>query len=185
MSRPIISKPIVATCEVDLDGLRGDEGDALADVEALFQQVVVRHDLVDEADSQGFLGVDVVAGEGVAEGVLVSGQQHPDEVGVGDVAHLRLAKDGVLRRDGDVGGEGEPRCRAERPAVDGADDGLGVLPSPHLVADTVAISRAPRVQELSDGLPLAEAVGPDDGGLVSRRDCHACLRRRRMPGPRR
>ena len=48
--------------EVDLDGLRGDERDTLADVEALFQQVVVRHDLVDEADAEGFLRVDVVAG---------------------------------------------------------------------------------------------------------------------------
>ena len=104
-------------------------------------------------------------GEGVAEGVLVSGQQHPDEVGVGDVAHLRLAKDSVLRRDGDVGGEGEPRCRAERPAVDRADDGLGILPASHLVSDAVAVARAPRVQELGDGLALAEAVGPDDGGL--------------------
>jgi len=45
-------------------------GDALHNIKALFQKLVVGHYLVDQANTQGLLGIDMVTSERVTQSVL-------------------------------------------------------------------------------------------------------------------
>ena len=115
------------------------------------------HHLDDQADAQRFLGVDMVPHQAVAQRVLDPGQHGPEEARVGAVAHLGLGEDGLLRGDGDVGAQRQPRARAHGPAVDGADDRLVQLPQPQ---ELVALPPAPGIDPVRRGLARGNAVGP-------------------------
>ena len=103
----------------------------------------MRDNLVDDADAQGLFGVDVVTSKAVSQGVLIAGGQHPKEAGIGDVAHLRLAEDCLIRGERHVGCGGVPGRAAHAPPVDCTNDGLGQLPHVEQFADTVVVVRAP------------------------------------------
>ena len=89
--------------KIDLHRFRWNMRDSLDDREAFLQELIRRHDFVDEADAKRLVGVDVVTHETVAQSVFESRQQCPHKTRVGAVAHLGLRKDGVFRRDGDMG----------------------------------------------------------------------------------
>ena len=57
--------------KVDLHGLGGVHGYALDYGKAAVDKLLVGHDLIDQTDAESFMGVDVIAGEGVTQGVLV------------------------------------------------------------------------------------------------------------------
>ena len=68
--------------QVDLHGFRRDERDALDKLKAGFQQFILGHDLVHQADAQSLLRVDVIAGERATKVILKAGEGDPDEIGV-------------------------------------------------------------------------------------------------------
>ena len=63
---------------------------------AAVDKLIVGHDLIDQTDAESFMGVDVIAGEGVTQGVLVPGVEHPEKVGVVAHADLGLTEDGLV-----------------------------------------------------------------------------------------
>src|SRR5712692_8403368 len=82
--------------EVELHRLRGDQGNALDNPEASVDEFVFGDNVINDANAERFLGVDVVARQGIAERVLVASVEGPEEVRVGDHAHFGLRKDSVL-----------------------------------------------------------------------------------------
>ncbi len=131
-------------------------GNTLDDLETFVDQLIRRHDFDDQANSQRFLGVDMVAGEAIAQGVFVAAEQRPHEARVRAMAHFGLRKDRALRRDGDMCEQRQPGARAHGPAVDRADDRLAELPH----AAEVARIGAPGVDDIGGGLTGNDAVGP-------------------------
>ena len=114
--------------QIDLHGLRRNEGNTLDNMKTFLEQLVGRHHFVDQADAQSFLRIDMVSREAVAQRIFEARQESPHETCVGTVADLRLGEDGVLRGDRDVREESEPGAGAHGPTVDGADNRLAELP---------------------------------------------------------
>ena len=115
-------------CFVEAQRRLRDKGEAARQRARGVHQLVVRHDLVDHADAQRLLGIEVVAGQRPAVGRFPAAQRGEQEARVGDVAHLGLGEHRLVGRDGDVGGELVPEAAAHRPAVDRRDDRLAEPP---------------------------------------------------------
>ena len=134
------------------------------------------HDLVDEAEGVGPLGVDGVAGHGQLER---DGHRqplgHPDQAaGAGDQPPLGLgdAEGGVLGGDHQVAREHDLEAAGQRRAVDGGDDRLGevALGQPAEAAarphDVPALAAAEGLEVHAGAEGLVAAAGDDDDPAV-------------------
>ena len=66
LRRPIISKPLVATARLSFT-VSGDQGNALDNPEAGVDEFVFGDNVINNANAERFLGVDVVARQGIPE----------------------------------------------------------------------------------------------------------------------
>ncbi len=137
--------------------------DALRHGTRALHQLGMRHHLVDHADAQRLLGIEVVAGQRPAVGGLPAAQRAEQEGGVGDVAHFRLREHRFLGRDRDVGRELVPEAAAHGPAVDRRDDRLAEPPHVHPERDPVTVAALPILDVVGDRLALR--VGMARAGL--------------------
>jgi len=79
--------------------------DSLDDLEAFVDQLIGRHHFDNQANAQGFLRVDVIAGETVTQSVLVTAEQGPHEAVFEPWRTSGWAKTRVFGRQSDVSEE--------------------------------------------------------------------------------
>ena len=147
-------------------------GDGLGQCAGAGEEFGGRYKFVDQADAEGFCGVDKLRGEHDAEGGAAA-----DEAGealgsavAGDEAELdlRKAETGLVAGDAEGAGEGEFAATTEGYAVDGGDDRLagtlevGLDESEDLVA-TLGVGTA------RDGVGFGQGadVGPGGEGAIA------------------
>src|SRR5215475_5604623 len=70
--------------EVEPDCLWRDQSDALDNPKAGVEEGVFGDNIIDDANAERFLGIDMVARQGIPERVFVTGIEGPEEVRVGD-----------------------------------------------------------------------------------------------------
>ena len=120
----------------------GPRRDLLAERPGLLQPLALGRDLVDEAELQGTLGCDDLAGQGEAadgggaeagdEALRARPARHHADAG------LRQAELGLFLGDADVGGGGKLQPSAERMAIEGGHQRHPQARQP--VEDTVAVA---------------------------------------------
>lgn len=145
------------------DGEGGHGGDGFGEGLGTGQEVSGWNDFVDEAETEGFGGIDDLSGEHHAEGGAGA-----DEAGetlraavAGDEAEFELgeAEAGLVAGDAEGAGKGEFATTAEGDAVDGGEDWL---------AGTLKVGgdeREDMLAALGDG-EAGEGVGVDEGANV-------------------
>ena len=152
-----------------------------ASARTVVHQLIVRHHLVDHADAQRLLRIEMIAGQRPAVCRLPAAQRGEQEARFGDVAHLRLREHRLVGRDGDVGGELIPEAAAHRPAVDGGDDRLAEPPHMLPFGDAAAVVALPVLDEFGDAFCPRDRRLRGPLGVPARPD--RSRRRTRLPLP--
>ena len=160
----------------ELQGQRSVLGDRGSDLQSLVHELLGRHDVVDEADLLGLVGVHQASGQQHVHGGLarnVAG--HADQAaGGGDQADLGLgqAEAGMLGSHDDVAGDGDLHAAAGSNAVDGADRRLRAQTvgdaAEAVIGDGHALAAAGQLGEVlasAEGL-LAGAGDHDDADAL-------------------
>ncbi len=165
---------------VEPDRRLGHQRDAFGERAGARHQLLVRHHLVDHADAQRLLRVEVIAGERPAVGGLPAAQGREQIAGVGNLAHFRLREHRLVGGDRDVGGELIPESAAHGPAVDRRDHRLAQAPHMLPMADAGAVLTLPLLDIF--GVRLALRIQRPHAGGRRRRLIVAGGKRRAVAG---
>ena len=143
-------------------------------------QFVMRHHLVDHADTQRLVRVEVIARQRPAIGCLPAAQVGEQIGRVRHVTNLRLGEHRLVGRDRDVGGKLVPESAAHGPAIHRRYDRLAEPPHMLPLRDMFAVVPLPIFDEL--GVRLALRIRMPHAGGRRRRLIIAGAKRRAGPG---
>lgn len=160
-------------------GDRRERGDLAGDGAGFVEQAFVRDESLEEADAEGFGGIDGTTGEDEVEGVALADDAREEIAHAGIWGEVALDEDGfeagVLAADADIAGEGEGESGACGDAVDGGDgrlvdvvDGAGLPADPALFIGELLpgdmLGRfGGRAGDVGAGAEAAAGAGEDDG----------------------